>query len=196
MYIQEEDMDELYRVFLQRAQQNRRSPSPDPMADSLLPLLQFNLFRGLMDNMKMLGFTLSTACDDDSISPFGSNPSYNINTVFDIPSYLKPTETQLTVMHHPWLDLFPLPRLRDNLVNAGDDWDDEALCLDMIGQGGAPSGKGGIILWGEPWDPRNWELTEAFVKKWRWVFAGCEEMIRSSNYWRAKRGERPMCVRV
>ncbi|UQC91411.1 uncharacterized protein CLUP02_16946 [Colletotrichum lupini] len=192
--IRDEDLDDIYQLFLQHAHESRRSPNPDPMSDSLIPLVQFNLFRGLMENMRTLGITMPMICDDDCVSPFGSDPMYNANTAWNVPYFLKPTETQLTTIHHPWLDFLPLPRMRDNLIKAGDDWDDEALCLDMVGDGDAPSGKGGMILWGEPWDPNSWEVTEDFVEKWRWILAGCEEIIRSSNYWRAKRGEKRMRV--
>ncbi|KAK1675369.1 hypothetical protein BDP55DRAFT_693926 [Colletotrichum godetiae] len=194
--IRDEDLDDLYQLFLQHAHQSRKSPSPDPMSDSLIRLVQFNLFRGLMENMKTLGITMPMICDDDCVSPFGSDPVYNVNTAWNVPYFLKPTETQLTRVHHPWLDFLPLPRMRDNLIKAGDDWDDEALCLDMIGNGDAPSGQGGMILWGEPWDPNSWEVTEDFVEKWRWILEGCEEIIRSSNYWRAKRGEKRLRVRI
>ncbi|KAL2882728.1 hypothetical protein SGCOL_001939 [Colletotrichum sp. CLE4] len=170
--IRDEDLDDLYQLFLQHAHQSRKSPSPDPMSDSLIRLVQFNLFRGLMENMKTLGITMPMICDDDCVSPFGSDPVYNVNTAWNVPYFLKPTETQLTRVHHPWLDFLPLPRMRDNLIKAGDDWDDEALCLDMIGNGDAPSGQGGMILWGEPWDPNSWEVTEDFVEKWRWILEG------------------------
>ncbi|KAJ0308709.1 hypothetical protein COL516b_003254 [Colletotrichum fioriniae] len=192
--IRDEDLDDIYQLFLQHAHQSRRSPSPDPMSDSLIPLVQFNLFRGLMENMKTLGITMPMICDDDCVSPFGTDPVYNVTNAWNVPYFLRPTETQLTTVHHPWLDFLPLPRMRDNLIKAGDDWDDEALCLDMVGDADAPSGKGGMILWGEPWDPNSWEVTEDFVEKWRWIFKGCEEIIRSSNYWRAKRGEKRMRV--
>ncbi|KAK1446656.1 hypothetical protein CCUS01_12289 [Colletotrichum cuscutae] len=194
--IRDEDLDDIYQLFLQHAHESRRSLNPDPMSDSLIPLVQFNLFRGLMENMRTLGITMPMICDDDCVSPFGSDPMYNVNTAWNVPYFLKPTETQLTTIHHPWLDFLPLPRMRDNLIKAGDDWDDEALCLDMVGDGDAPSGKGGMILWGEPWDPNSWEVTEDFVEKWRWILEGCEEIIRSSNYWRAKRGEKRMRVRI
>ncbi|KXH38489.1 hypothetical protein CSIM01_05614 [Colletotrichum simmondsii] len=192
--LRDEDLDDIHQLFLEHANQSRRSPSPDPMSDSLIPLVQFNLFRGLMENMKTLGITMPMICDDDCVSPFGSDSMYNVNTAWNLPYFLRPTETQLTTVHHPWLDFLPLPRMRDNLIKAGDDWDDEALCLDMVGDGDAPSGKGGMILWGEPWDPNSWEVTEDFVEKWRWILEGCEEIIRSSNYWRAKRGEKRMRV--
>ncbi|KAK1981832.1 hypothetical protein LZ30DRAFT_781748 [Colletotrichum cereale] len=218
--LQQEDIDDLYDLFLQRARDSRgrrrggsdsgsgaSSPGggggPDPMADSLLPLVQFNLFRGLMENSKTLGITLSMICDDDCVSPYGSDPAYAARAAAAsavpggwaaLPFALRPTRTQLTAAHHPWVDLLPLPRLRDNLIEAGAALDDDELCLDLIGNADAPSGRGGMILWGEPWDPRSWEVTEDFVEKWRWILEGCGEIIASSNYWRAKRGERRMRV--
>ncbi|GKT93831.1 hypothetical protein Ct61P_11681 [Colletotrichum tofieldiae] len=177
MDLKQEDMDDLYHLFLQRAyeSQSRRSPSPDPLSDSLLPLVQFNLFRGLMENMKTLGITMPMV--DPAVLPEADRDAADGRA----PSLAGSAA---------------LPRMRDNLIKAGEDWDDEELCLDLIGNGDAPSGQGGMILWGEPWDPNNWEVTEDFVEKWRWILEGCEEMIRSSNYWRAKRGERRMRVKL
>ncbi|KAF9873437.1 hypothetical protein CkaCkLH20_09250 [Colletotrichum karsti] len=161
--LQDEDMDELYGIFLMKAMHS----GSDPMADSLLPLVQFNLFRGLMENMKTLGLSLGMMCDEECDSPIGTDPRFHSQTVWDIPVYLRPTETQLSVVHHPWLDVLPLPRMRDNLIKMDGKYDDEELCLDMVGDGNAPSGKGEMILWGEPWDPMNWEVTDVFVNKWR-----------------------------
>jgi Domain of unknown function (DUF3425) len=78
------------------------------------------------------------------------------------PVSLQPTGLQLMTMHHPWLDFFPAPRLRDNLIRASGDWDDELLCIDMIGFCNAPSDKSGIIFWREPWGPRSWEVASNF----------------------------------
>ncbi|KAK1961634.1 hypothetical protein LY78DRAFT_617393 [Colletotrichum sublineola] len=205
--LREEDLDDLHDLFLQRAYESRGGRSSgadssagagaDPLANSLLSLVQFNLFRGLMENSKTLGITLSMILDDDCVSPYSSNPAYDgTERAAALPSSLRPTRMQLTAAHHPWLDIFPLPRLRDNLIEAGSALDDDELCLDMLGSGDAPSGQGGMILWGEPWDPRSWEVTEDFVKKWRWVLKGCGELIVSSNYWRAKRGEVKMKVKL
>ncbi|KAK1995403.1 hypothetical protein LX36DRAFT_702300 [Colletotrichum falcatum] len=203
--LREEDLDDLYSLFLQRAHElragGRRSPPGagagcDPAADSLLPLVQFNLFRGLLDNSKTLGISLSMICDDDCVSPYASDPAFAA-AARALPAALRPTRTQLAAAHHPWVDLLPLPRLRDNLIGAGPALDEDELCLDMLGTGSAPSDQeGGMILWGEPWDPRNWEVTEDFARRWRWLLEGCEELIASSNYWRAKRGERRMRVKL
>jgi hypothetical protein len=68
-------------------------------------------------------------CQDDSISIFclqGFHLAEN-----NIPSSLRPTDLQRSTPHHPWLDIFPLPRTRDNLIRAGDHLDDDELCHDL-----------------------------------------------------------------
>lgn len=50
----------------------------------------------------------------------------------------------------------------------------------------------GLIVWGEPWDVEGWELTPGFLRKWRWIVEGCEDVIVASNRWRARRGEVPL----
>jgi hypothetical protein len=46
-----------------------------------------------------------------------------------------------------------------------------------------------LLVWGEPYDPSNWEVTEGFIKKWGWVIQGCPDILQSTNKWRAKGGE-------
>ena len=52
-----------------------------------------------------------------------------------------------------------------------------------------------LIVWGEPWDTSGWEVTPGFVRKWTWALKGCEELIETSNRWRAARGEDPIRLR-
>ncbi|KAM0340573.1 hypothetical protein ACHAPU_010410 [Fusarium lateritium] len=56
------------------------------------------------------------------------------------------------------------------------------------------SGSNGLILWGEPHDWQNWELTPGFIVKWPWVVEGCDELVENSNRWRMTRGEEPMSI--
>ncbi|VUC28523.1 unnamed protein product [Clonostachys rosea] len=39
----------------------------------------------------------------------------------------------------------------------------------------------GLIVWGDPWDPSNWEVTEAFLRNWGWLLEGCSEIIHSTT---------------
>ncbi|KAL4983748.1 hypothetical protein BDW68DRAFT_194139 [Aspergillus falconensis] len=45
-----------------------------------------------------------------------------------------------------------------------------------------------LILWGGPWVPQNWEISELFIRKWSAGIKGCPEIILSNNFWRARRG--------
>ncbi|CAG9993165.1 unnamed protein product [Clonostachys byssicola] len=50
----------------------------------------------------------------------------------------------------------------------------------------------GMIVWGEPHCPENWEVTLGFMQKWPWALVGCQALVDSSNRWRALRGEEPL----
>jgi hypothetical protein len=163
-----------------------------PRVDQLLTLIQFNVFRALISNTSTLGFSMAWL-EEDALSPFPSQPALNIQSC---PSSLHPTQTQRKVPHHPWIDLFPFPRLRDNLLLADGSYDEYALCNELVDFCDVPNEKTGLIVWGEPWDPFGWEATSSFLKRWGWVVKGCEELSRSTNYWRAKRGEGALVVEV
>lgn len=166
-----------------------------PRTDLLLHLIQLNLTKALMENTRILGLT-SEKLHDDALSPFNTAGPWPYNFEFDehssLPPSLRPTQIQRTVPHHPWLDLLPISQMRDNLIRAGESFDEERLCLDIKGWGSVRTGNTGIIVWKDPWDAAGWEVTEAFARNWGWVLWGCEELFRSTNYWRVQRGERPL----
>jgi hypothetical protein len=163
-----------------------------PRVDQLLTLIQFNVFRALISNTATLGFSMAWL-EEDALSPFPSQPPLNIQSC---PSSLHPTQIQRKVPHHPWIDLFPFPRLRDNLLLAEGSYDEYALCNELVDFCDVPNEKTGLIVWGEPWDPFGWEVTSSFLERWGWVVKGCEELSKSTNYWRAKRGEGALVVEV
>lgn len=176
----------LLQNFAQDAYQGYMLGSPT--SDHLLILTKINVFRALAQNMNLIGWSLERM-NDDAISPFNiPTPAHSVPD--QIPSTLQPTRLQKSVIHHPWLDFFPLPRMRDNLIEAGDDWDDEQLCIDIMGFWNEADNDSGLLVWGEPWDVRSWEMTEWFLKKWQWVVRGCPELMNSTNAWRARRGEK------
>jgi hypothetical protein len=161
-----------------------------PRSDQLLSLIQFNVFRAMILNFQLIGLDLEYICDDDSISPFGTIlPDRGCTS---LPPSLRPTSLQRAVIHHPWIDFFPVHEVRDNLIRAGNSYDDEELCIDLMGFCNAPSEKTGLIVWGEPWNCTSWEVTSEFAQKWGWVVRGCTDLIASTNYWRAQRGENPI----
>jgi len=160
-----------------------------PRTDLLLTLVQFNVFRALISNTFSLGFTMEWL-DEAAISPFCTGIFEQVR--LSSPPSLHPTTLQRSISHHPWIDLFPFPQLRDNLLLAGDSYDETALCNDLVDFCDVTHENTGLIVWKEPWDPSGWEVTEAFLSKWSWVIIGCGDLVQSTNYWRAKRGERPL----
>lgn len=162
-----------------------------PRTDLLLHLVQFNFTRALMDNARILGLT-SDKLHDDALSSFNTCGPWQFDFERSLPHSLQPTATQRSIEHHPWLDLLPVPQIRETLIRAGDFVDEEQLCLDMKGSGSAHSGNTGIIVWKDPWNPAGWEVTEPFARSWGWVLRGCRDLAHSTNQWRMSRNERPL----
>lgn len=167
-----------------------------PRADLLLGITQLNIIRALHANQKILGYT-DDDMHDDALSGFNrhlqlspSSQQYIVKTIkSELPPPLQPTAIQQTIPHHPWLDMIPIPRMRENLIRAGDTIDDVKLCHDICGYRVSETG---ILIWGEPWDPSTWEVTERFLQLWGWTVRDCWELFHSTNKWRLKRGERPL----
>jgi hypothetical protein len=163
-------------------------------SDHLIHLIQFNVYRALLTNVYTLGLT-PEIMDMDIPSPFTTFGPVHIERL--LPPALQPTRFQRSIIHHPYIDVFPFPFIRDKLLLPNEDFDDEDLCLDLVGGYRSAAGAGhtaGLIVWGEPWDPFAWELTEVFATKWRWILEGCVEIVESTNYWRAKRGEERLAI--
>ncbi|KAL2870924.1 DUF3425 domain-containing protein [Aspergillus lucknowensis] len=181
------EIDRLLQQFSQRAMESYVNGSPS--ADHLLTLCKVNVFRAFMSNMFALGLSPSPEwMDDDALSPFSTaQPGYRDQDA--LPVSLRPTAVQQSTLHHPWLDFFPFPRIRDNLILAGD-FDDHPLCLDIMGFWDVSDETCGLLVWGDPTDPRNWEVSEAFLRRWPWVVAGCPELLDSTNRWRRSRGDK------
>lgn len=207
-----------------------RTPGPPPnsfplSSDHLLRLIHFNVLRALMNNKALLaqrtsqtrvvsGFEIpqsNNLCDGlILIRPKPDQP---------LPPSLDPTYIQTSIAHSSWLNMFPFPRLRDNLIRAEKDFNHEELCYDLFGElitgsmytpmeehhamfnaddneDEVTRGRRGMIVWGESWDKEGWEVTPGFVRKWAWALRGCEDLIRASNRWRAKRDEAALVLPV
>lgn len=161
---------------------------------SILPSLsQYNFIKALFANMEVLGLS-DDEMDDEALSPFNGphDPSRQPAGLVELlPAALRPTELQHATAHHPWIDLLPMPAMRENIFRRdADSFDEEELCHAMRGQ--APVTNPGLLVWRDPWDPAGWEVTEDFIASWPWVVAGCADLLRSTNAWRARRGERPL----
>ncbi|GES63991.1 hypothetical protein ATEIFO6365_0008006100 [Aspergillus terreus] len=160
-----------------------------PTADHLLTLAKVNVFRAFVANMALMGMTPGPEwMHDDAVSPWATAQPRPVDPSA-LPVALRPTRLQQRLPHHPWLDFFPHPRMRDNLVEAADRFDDEQLCVDIMGFWNmAPEGCG-LLVWGEPSDPANWEVTEEFLRKYPWTLRGCHSLLQATNRWRRERGE-------
>lgn len=168
----------------------------DPSVDHHLKLIQLNTINAFTSNAAALGYRFDwLVCE--SISPFGYD-GHSHNAISPIPatlpSSLAPTRLQMTTKHHPWLDLFPLPRLRDNAliaVSVLSPADEQRFFEDVMESDGKNEWTG-LLVWGEAWDPQNWEVSIPFLQRWPWLIRGCPELIVSTNRWRRRRGERPI----
>ncbi|KAI6081673.1 hypothetical protein F4821DRAFT_248741 [Hypoxylon rubiginosum] len=167
-----------------------------PRPEHLLRVVQINVFHALARNAVALGFSTSwLLCD--SISRFGQiGPPPPPTLPPSYPHSLVPTPLQVTEPHHPWIDLLPWPILRDRILHLSviDSIEEVNICHDIVEFDAtqSPSEKPGLIIWGSPWDPRGWEASPAFLRKWGWIVDGCEEILEGTNYWREKRGEKKL----
>ncbi|KAL4959741.1 DUF3425 domain-containing protein [Aspergillus stella-maris] len=169
-----------------------------PRTDMLLHLIQFNFIKALVQDMAVLGLSSEQMDDDDAMSPFNVSGPWQAEQYYhddfeaSLPPSLRATVIQRTMPHHPWLDLLPIPQMRDNLILAGESYDEMQLCLDMKGHGCVHSDQTGMIVWRDPWDAEGWEVTKSFARSWVWVLQGCWDLSHSTNSWRARRSERPL----
>jgi hypothetical protein len=151
------------------------------------------VYRAKFENIRAIGMTADWMKSDDSVSIFNM-PGPHLIAISDemIPASLRPTEIQRTIPHHPWLDFFPFPRMRDCLITTAHLFDDYELCRDLMAFWDTRNTGATLLVWGDSWDPRNWEATEEFVQKWGWLLRNSPELLVSTNYWRRKRGEKAL----
>ncbi|OKL55900.1 hypothetical protein UA08_08954 [Talaromyces atroroseus] len=164
-----------------------------PTSDLLLTISKLNVYHGLCENLKALGMNMDWL-HPEAISRFSIMAPFpsSANTM---PLDLQPTAVQLSIPHHPWLDFFPFPRMRDALILAGDELDEDRLCIDIMGFWICEDEEPALLVWGPPWDFRSWEITETFMKKWGWAVQDSPEILETTNYWRSQRGERRLRLR-
>ena len=93
--------------------------------------------------------------------------------------------------HHPWVDLFPIPNLRDNILRGLESGviAEEKLCSDMMRTENSEDAVAPVVVWGEAWDVTCWEFSTAFFKEWGWLIQDCPEVLEATNVWRGKRGK-------
>ncbi|KAF7589224.1 hypothetical protein BBP40_004566 [Aspergillus hancockii] len=154
------NLRELVSLFERRATESYLTGSPQ--TDHLISLSRLNIWHAANENVIAAGMTASYLWADEAISIF--NVPYAGFNEDSVPASLRPTALQRAAPHHPWLDVFPFPRMRDNLIYAGDSLDDDELCHDLLGFWDTRNTNATLLVWGTPWDPRNWEVSEAFAR--------------------------------
>ncbi|KAH9240785.1 hypothetical protein K456DRAFT_1744621 [Colletotrichum gloeosporioides 23] len=173
-----------------------------PRPSALHVLIRLRVLAALAHNAAAMGFPPQGLCREDFISPYNLSGPLELEN-FDLTTpgreSLRPTDLQRRILHHPWIDLFPFPIFRDNvlLAMASGLVDDDQLCADILEVKDEDlAGRPSLIVWGQSWDCMAWEANEAFFRKWGFLTRGCPEMLEATNYWRSRRGERSIIYEV
>ncbi|KAI1068822.1 hypothetical protein LB507_006308 [Fusarium sp. FIESC RH6] len=161
-----------------------------PRISQLPFLITLNVNIAIAKNAKLIGFDRKLMCLNEAISPFNQSGPWPSSP--NTPKCLEPTPVQRSVAHHPWLDIFPFPKFRDNMILAQDAMilDDDELCADVAEANLENIERPGLIVWGDASLPHSWEVSPKFLRKWGWLLQGCPEMLEATNRWRESRGER------
>ena len=96
-------------------------------SDHLITLIQYNVYRALFHNKQVLasGSTFICATIPATINQLPGK---------ELPSSLVPTEIQQSVPHLSWMDVFPEPSLRDNVILYAGTYDVYELFKDLLGE--------------------------------------------------------------
>ncbi|KAL4742824.1 hypothetical protein BDV11DRAFT_166980 [Aspergillus similis] len=188
-------------------------PIADPYANNLR-VDQHCTLTALFLVVEHLGMTMAEICAEESPSPFfradasSADTATRANVVATVQKAFKtklkhdmrPTKEQITINHHPMIDVYPFPTLRNNLVTHQGEYDEDEFVHDslagLICWGSAGVGQrdrnaaAGKASTGTPWDLRSWEAQDWFLKKY-WSLMGGEdgELVRQTEWWRSIRGE-------
>ncbi|KAF2096940.1 hypothetical protein NA57DRAFT_78529 [Rhizodiscina lignyota] len=181
----------------------------------LITLIALNVSRAVLTNYGILSnaqwhFPASYSCCSERLSPMPPPPK----TLAPVPKALESTSLQQCIPHPSWIDIFPFPQFRDNvliaiaemglnplelatdLIGIIFDWMDCEITtpLDDAAVDISKPETLGVVAWTDPWEIAGWELTEDFVTKWSFLFVGCAEVLSATNAWRSKRGEEPLVI--
>ncbi|KAF2020894.1 hypothetical protein BU24DRAFT_487418 [Aaosphaeria arxii CBS 175.79] len=145
------------------------------------------------------------------------DPTYmhTLTTIPDpsTPSNLHPTTSQMTIPHHPVLDILPWPSVREKLIcilalpsalrpqvaREDDGGDGQSKAVFQLIQDADDMNEGcrvhaTLLGWDGPneMEEEAWELGEMFFRNWWWCFDG--RVLASTNRKRRERGLLPLRV--
>ncbi|KAK6526196.1 hypothetical protein TWF281_011231 [Arthrobotrys megalospora] len=179
--------------FLKTAMAHWMLNHPNPR--DLPSLSRLNAFDALARNSLLLCIPYEFLETDEFSSPFNyyGPLEESSSTRLSLPKDLSPTILQKNIIHHSWLDLFPFPSLRDNILlgilsgQLDEDQLCDEICCDLLNLDAesVPS----LMVWGDSWDSKGWEFSESFFHKWGVLLQGCPEVFQATNYWREERGD-------
>ncbi|KAF2489456.1 hypothetical protein BU16DRAFT_531747 [Lophium mytilinum] len=126
-------------------------PQPAFTAQPPVPL---TVFSAMFLNGKMLGLSCGTVLPGKSkLQPVG------------IPSTLQPTATQIYNYHALFIDRFPFPKMRNNMIDMSPIIDDEEFLQDLFTMDSFTITPGCAS-----WDPRSWQLIKGpWAEKWGYL---------------------------
>lgn len=109
------------------------------LSDHLLHLIHFNVLRGLSYNKKVIKPEALLECSRGSASaqlrrvlPHLPATTASLSPLC-LPESLAPTRLQLSCPHSNWIDVFPFPRMRDNLIRREGCFSHAEFLTDLLG---------------------------------------------------------------
>lgn len=92
-------------------------------------------------------------------------PSKSTPCAPHIPESLHPTPLQLTTLHQLWIDRFPFPKMRDNMISLNRIFNEEDFLDDLFNMYSFEVRPGK-----DCWDPSAWKMGKGFAQKWGYLF--------------------------
>ncbi|KAK5063166.1 hypothetical protein LTR84_005242 [Exophiala bonariae] len=179
----------------QSNQISARSPTNDLQYcfpdEAHLEVLELTLLRGCMmiaTRLNVSDIIWSLTAQSPFTEPFMAFAQYR-----HLPANLQPTMVQMTVPHHPIIDLLPWPRVRDRMITILSQPPEmrppqaasQTALLDFV-YDIEDSSEGMRLSGSDPYSANNWEVGEKVFSSWWWIFD--RDILRRSNELRQSRG--------
>ncbi|KAF5004742.1 hypothetical protein FDECE_8787 [Fusarium decemcellulare] len=191
-------------VYFTKAIHHAAKSGPTPLPTKYI--IEAGLFGAIFANCYALGMggieeiLYEEGCSVFSVTPDEGHPTSHLPLVRakfgNVMPDLRPTDSQLTFGHHPYVDVVPFRSFRENIMKAlmhdPPLIDEDMLCHDLLaggftcwGSGHNPLGMGAAV----PWDARSWEPSVWFLLKYRQLTGGWDdEMWKSARWWHSLMG--------
>ncbi len=159
--------------------------------EAYLAMTELTLLRGCMAIATRLNIQ-DTIWTLAAQSPF-TNPAMGLGDFDHLPANLRPTLLQMTLAHHPVIDLLPWPSARDRMIKILTQPAEfrppgaasPMALLDFV-YDLEDCAEGTRITGNDPYSANNWEVGEKVFASWWWIFD--RDIIKRSNELRASRG--------